>query len=475
MIEAALLLQVLVWLTVLGIFLGSGQASVFHPAGLYLGFHGLVFVARPLLVHFMGFTSVWEYMVFKPEEEDFILALGVSSVAMVSLVGACLYFGRSQVGFPAKPPPSFTPLQRQALIWTTLILLPYLAISIYTTRGGAETAGERASNGVFIMSHSTGYLNDAQFMIAPLLCAWLLVTRFHWLNLPLILIYVAFRSWTGWSRWTIVLFLLMVIFAYCWRQRRRWLPMWSILLAVPVLILFNILGHNRDVLKQLVTGERSYEREGIRPGMTEEERRNLRYDTQDFANFDYLCYIVGVVPKRTDAYTYGLQYLQLFTEPIPRILWSGKPLGAPVRTIDLTAYGNFVGLTVSLPGDGWISGGWVGVVITLSIVGWILGKCHRWFWKNCDNPVGVLFYVSGLAMLPQWYRDGGISIFKFLMWTWLPFLIWVGLTWMLGGRPVPGSTITFRTGDQLRILQAGIAGSSSPRGSTRDVPSGHTT
>ncbi|MGO8697754.1 MAG: hypothetical protein ACLQVY_08565 [Limisphaerales bacterium] len=455
MIEPALYLQVLVWLAVLGVFFASGQASIFHPATSYLGFHGLVFVLRPLQVHFMGFDSVWNYMVFRPDEASFVRALGVSSVALIAFVGVSLYFGRAQIGFPPGLARGLSPLQRRALIWTTLILLPYVAVSIATTQGGAETSGERAENGVFIQTHSTGWLNDAQFMLAPLLCAWLLVTRFHWFNLPPIVLYVAYRSWTGWSRWTIIMFFLIIAFAHCWQLRRRWLPPWSIALAIPILMLFSLLGHNREVLKDFFTGEENPNAiADIRPGMSSEEKRKLRYDTQNFANFDYLCYVVGVVPKRTETYTYGLQYLQLFTEPIPRILWKGKPTGAPFQRIHLGAYGNFVGLTVSLAGDGWISGGWVGVVILMSLGGLIVGKSHRWFWNQNNEPIATLFYISGLAMLTLWFRDGGISIYKFLLWTWLPFLVWLGLIWFLGGARVPAYAMTLRAGDRLRIVQA---------------------
>jgi hypothetical protein len=444
----------LIWLAVLGFFLASGQASIFHPATVYLGFHGLVFVIRPLLVHFLGFDSVWRYMVFRPEEEDFVRALAVSSVALICFVGASLFFGWTETRFLTKAAPVLSPLQKRALVWTTLVLLPYMAVSIATTQGGAEASGERAENGVFIQTHSTGYLNDAQFMLAPLLCAWLVATRFHWLNFPPILLYVAYRSYTGWARWTIVLFFLMIVIVYCAQHRRRWLPLWSIALAIPVLVLFSILGHNREVLKNLFTGEvNESAMNDLHPGMSAEEKRNLRLDTLDFANFDYLCYIVAVVPKRTNAYSYGLQYLQILTEPIPRILWKGKPAGAPVQTINLGAYGNFLGLTVSLAGDGWMSGGWVGLIITASLVGLILGKGHKRFWRQSDQPIAVLFYISGVAVLPQWYRDGGISIFKFLMWTWLPFFIWLAVIWLLNGRRLPGNSIVIRPGERLRILQ----------------------
>jgi len=460
MVEPALYFQVLIWLAVLGVFFASGQASIFHPATLYMGFHGVVFVIRPILVYWLDFDSVWRYMGYRPDEADFIRALGVSSVALIAFVGASLYFGKLQTRFALKPALPLDPLQRRALFWTTLILLPYIAASIATTQNGG--GGERAENGVFIQTHSTGYLNDAQFMLAPLLCAWLVATRFHWLNLPPIVLYVAYRSWTGWSRWTIVLFFLMIIFAYCWQQRRRWLPLGAILTAIPVLMLFNVLGHNRDLLKNLLTGTQNESAiVDIRPGMTVDEKRNLRYDTQDFANFDYLCFVVSVYSDAHDAYTYGSQYLQLLTEPIPRILWKGKPTGSPVPgRIDLRTYGNFLGLTVSLPGDGWVSGGWIGVVILMSLGGLIVGKCHRWFWNRSDRPIAALFYVAGVAMSPQWYRDGGISIYKFLLWTWLPFFVWLGMIWWLGGRSVQGSVITLRAGDRLRLVRPEPGGTS---------------
>jgi hypothetical protein len=454
MIEVALFAQVILWLIVLGLFLASGQASIYHPATMYLGFHGLVFVIRPVLVHYLAFDSIWNYIGFWPDEEDFIRTLGVSSVGLISFVGASLFFGRTQVVFKPGPAPSFSSQQYRALIWTTLILLPYMVVSIATTQGGSEASGERAANGVFIQTHSTGYLNDSQFMLGPLLCFWLVVTRFHWLNFPPILMYLGYRIWMGWSRWTIVLFFLMVVFAYCWQQRRYWVPLRFMVIAVPVLMMFNVLGHNRDLLRDFLTGTQSQEINYQRLGMSDEEKRNLRYDTQDFANFDYLCFVVSVYASHPDADTYGLQYLQLLTEPIPRILWKGKPTGAPIPSkIDLHAFGNFVGLTVSLPGDGWISGGWIGVIITMGIAGSIVGLAHRRFWTKSGDPIRQLFYLTFLAISPNWFRDGGISVFKFVLFTWAPLLIWQGMIWWQGGRTVQGYAVQLRSGDHLHLIQ----------------------
>jgi oligosaccharide repeat unit polymerase len=186
--------------------------------------------------------------------------------------------------------------------------------------------------------------------------------------------------------------------------------------------------------------------------MTAQEKIKQKYDTQEFANFDYLCHVVSCVPDRSGTYTYGSQYLQLFTEPIPRKFWPGKPIGAPIGLVNLNQYGNFNGLTVSLPGDGWMSGGWVGLIITMGLVGALLGRAHRWFWQHSNNNLVALFYLVSLAMLPQWFRDGGISIAKFLLWSWLPLLLWLGFTWLLGRRQVPGYSVFLPGDTRIRLI-----------------------
>jgi hypothetical protein len=217
------------------------------------------------------------------------------------------------------------------------------------------------------------------------------------------------------------------------------------------MLFFNILGHNRAYLQSMLKGESTAVMD-LDAGVSGFEKFRARADSQDFANFDYLTFLAAVVPERTQTYTYGAQYLQLFTEPVPRILWRGKPAGAPVRTFDIGQYGNFVGLTFSLPGDGWCSGGWTGLVITMGIVAGVLGLLHRWFWRNVNNPMVAIFYTTALAMLIQWYRDGGISIAKFMLWVWLPLLVWLGLTWLLGERLMRGSSVTLRPGDHVRLV-----------------------
>ena len=369
---------------------------------------------------------------------------------MLSFVVACVWVGWSRISFEKGGFPEFSQVERRALLLTTLILLPAAAYSIFATRNGIE--GERV-NGIYILTNSTGYLNEAQHFVMPLLCIWMVVTRFHWLNWPPSMLYLGYRIWFGWNRWTILLFLMMVTMTFCWYRRKRWIPLWSVGLAIPILMVFNLLGHNRDLLKSMLLGE-DVQIVKYDPGMTSDEKLKKQLDTQDYANFDYLSYVVSVVPERTGDFTYGSQYLQLFTEPIPRLLWKEKPVGAPVRTINLGEYGNFVGLTISLTGDGWISGGWVGLVVTLSTVGGLLGWAHRSFWKHVNHRLGCVLYLVGLSMVPQWYRDGGISIAKFLLFTLAPVVLWAALKWLLGDRLIPGHSVVLAPGSTVRLIQA---------------------
>ncbi len=449
MIEIALMAQVALWIIAIVVLVLSRQASVFHPAMVYLAFHGLVFVVRPILVYYFGFDASWIYMGFKASDEIFVKTLEVSSVGMVCIVGASILagFGRTQFASPA--PPVFTPQQRRALLLTTLLLLPAMAYSVYATRNGV--AGERVG-GIYIMTDSTGYITEAQEFIMPLLVIWIVVTRFHWLNLLPSMVYVAYRTWYGWSRWTILLFFLLVIMCYCWYHRRKWLPLWSILAAVPVLLLFNLIGHNRDMLKSMITGENVHVAQ-FASGLTPMDKFRLQFDGPDFANFDSLSYVVWAVPYKTETYSFGSQYVQLFTEPIPRILWKAKPVGSPVKMIDIFAYCNFNGLTVSLPGDGWISGGWLGVIFELCLVGTVLGLAHRAFWRNTTHSMGCILYLVVLSLVPQWYRDGGISIAKFLLFSVTPVLLWIGISWLMGERLFPGYTVMLPAGSRVRIVQ----------------------
>jgi hypothetical protein len=451
MLELALFAQVLVWLGVILVFLLTRQASIYHPLAVYLGFHGIVFVVRPLLVHYLDFDHEFIYMGLQPNEELLIRCYLVSSLGLVVFAGSVLWFGWCRTDFQNSSPQGFTLEERRALWIVTLALMPIIAYSIYQshTNFAMENRG-----GTFITVGAGGYTVEAQYMAGPIMCALLAMYRFRWYALLLLVPYLGYRAYSGMSRWTIVLMLVAVGLSFAWSKRLKWLPLWTLLCIVPVFVMFKALGDNRELVKRFIRGEDYRVEETTTPGASRRDRFREKYDGPDFANFDFLAFVLNAVPERTVTYTYGVQYLQLFTEPIPRKLWPGKPAGGPVGFFNLNSYGNFMGRTVSLVGDGWMSGGWLGVIATMGLVGVLLGRAHRWFWKHSSDHVAALFYVVGLAMLPQWFRDGGISITKFLFWNLSPLFLWILTTWLVGTRKVTVYSYTLPSHAKVRFVSA---------------------
>jgi hypothetical protein len=462
--ELALGLQIVIWLGVIFVFLLSGQASIFHPLTMYLGFHTLVFVVRPLLIYFYHFDHEFVYMGIQPDEALLSRVLMITSFALVVFAATNLWFGRCDTKFEKQTPAPFTVEQRRALIILTIALLPIIGYSIHAEQ--TDFTGENRG-GTYVLTGASGYALQAQLMAAPLLCAWLALKRFRWTVLLWLVPYVGYRLYAGQARWSFILLIVSVVFIYVWQSRRKWLPWWTLLIPLALYPVFRMVGDDRDLIKEVITHQYDPTAHGdVGAGLSAEDRFRVKNDTPDFANYDFLVYIVEMVPERTQSYTYGTQYLQILTEPIPRKLWPGKPVGAPVGFFNLNEYGNFIGRTVSMVGDGWISGGWLGVLITVGIVGALQGVAHRWFWKHSQNNMVALFYLVGLAMLPQWYRDGGISIAKFLLWNELPLILWLILSWVMRGGFVPVYSAQLPVNARVRFLtsEAGGTAGTKPAG-----------
>jgi len=453
MLDLALFAQVFVWLGVILVFFFTRQASVYHPLTVYLGFHGIVFVIRPLLVHYLGFDHEFLYMGLQPDEKLLARCLAVSSLGLIIIAGTVLWSGWSAIEFRTSSPQRFTQAQRRALCVVIIALAPLIAYSIHASHTNFATEDR---GGTMVMVGAGGYTVEAQYMAGPLVCAVLAITRFRWYSLLLLIPYIGYRAYSGMSRWTIVLLFVALGLMFAWQRRSRWVPWWTLLCILPIFFMFKALGENRTMVKRFVSGEDYRVEEHIEPGSSALDKLKTRYDGPDFANFDFLAFVIAAVPDLTGTYTYGTQYLQLFTEPIPRKLWPDKPAGAPVSFFNLNNYGDFIGRTVTLVGDGWMSGGWLGVVITMGVAGASLGRIHRWFWKNSSNNMVALFYLVGLAMLPQWFRDGGISIAKFFFWNLCPLVLWLAVTWLLGPRCVPGFSILLPRGARFRFIRAEV-------------------
>lgn len=416
MVDIALFFQVLVWLLITVIFWRSSRSSIFHPIAFYLVFHGIVFVVRPLLVQYTNFDAVWHYMGFYPTDEEFVRALAISSLGLLVFVAGC-YLGalKSKKLIFSGPTIVFSTNENRAFYIMFLLILPAFVYSVIVLAGGIE--GELVGE-TFIMTSVSGYIYDSQSLMIPLLALFLLKKGFNLYSLVPITAYFGFRAYVGWGRWGIILSGISFVLVYCWSHRRIHIPKF-IFVAVPIIYVgFAILGANRDVFKEFLSGQ-PLESVVLDKSTTFQEK----FDTLDFANFDYLTYIAAVVPTQTGTYNYGIGWLQIFTEPIPRQLWPNKPIGAPSFFV-LSDYGNFISLTYSLPGNGWMDGGWFGVIILCSLCGFGLGRFYKWFTWNEGSKVSALIYIMAISMIFQLFRDGNISILKFWLFIIPPIYFW---------------------------------------------------
>lgn len=427
MIETALIAQAAVFALIVAVFLMSGSASMFHPLTYYLIFHGLVFVVRPILVWAYGFDNVWLYIGFWPNDQQFVFTLTVSTVALAAFALACGLTGNVRPGFASQPPLEFDRAELLAYGITFLLLTPLAIYSAVLRQEGAnfdftgDVQMERDPvTGQPIYVNTTGYIAEAHAVGLPLTLGLVFISRFNPLAFIPYFAFVLYRAYLGWGRWAIIMGMISLVLLLLFRTRHKWFAWWHMLAGLPVLYLFHLLGANRGWVRGLIEGDPA-------PVLDEPGRSFIdSLANQDLANFDFLSFILWVVPGQSGTYTWFSQYLQLFTEPIPRLLWPGKPVGAPIKLVELNDFGNFANLTASLAGDGWMSGGWVGMLLTMVVVGLILGLVHRWFWqKGCRSPQGVLFFCIFVPLSLQWYRDGGITIFKFGFFALLPILVWM--------------------------------------------------
>lgn len=432
MIEFALYFHLFVFLLVAGIFIVNPKMSMFHPLAFYLLFHGIVFVIRPFMVHYLKFDGRWVYMRFFPTEDQFIFTLIVSSVALVVFAVASSLAGKTDVNFADARLPDFTSAQKRAFFWMALLLAP---LTLYSALFAVQDVGfdtNRAdiqmsvdlTTGNTVYVNTTGYIVDAQTMLGSLAILFMWRFRFAvWTWIPVAL-FISYRAFLGGGRWPMITTVFTLILIQLFRTHKRWFRLRYLAFFVPLFILFQNIGFDRNYFRDIIGGGGSAPVAEFR-----DERSWLqKQDNPDFANFEFLAFVLWAVPDMTKSYTYFTQYLQIFTEPIPRILWSEKPIGAPIRFYELNDYGNFVGLTLSLPGDGWSNLGWLGLVITMALVGAFLGWLHRRFWANLEHPAKVLMYCVFLPLTVQWFRDGGITIAKFALFTVLPVALWSGFT-----------------------------------------------
>ena len=421
--DVTLLFGLALWIALTAYYLSKPYASILHPFTAYSFFHGILFVIRPALAYYREYDAIYVLYQFTPSLSDKLTVLLAADLGFVCFFLAVNRFGNlafdnlkhSRIA----PPPQLS----RGLVIMLLIVVPLASYILYDTmraRGTGEWSMvvDRAT-GIGINTVSNGYRDNLHQMLIPvvMLLAWM--GRFRLISLLPVTAFVVAQASTG-SRWPFVVAILGTATLYALYRGSRWINIKVIILFAAAWLVFSLGVLDRGSRLRDILGFQtlSYARESAGSRLLE---------SMDYANLEFFEYLVYVIPYRSGTYDYFLMNLQLFTEPIPRVLWDNKPIGAPIQLLKLWDYGRPIGITFSTAGAGWYQAGWLGVVAWCSFFGAIFGSVYNWFIRNSHNQYAVMIYAIAYALALQFFRDGLLmTVGKMLLYSLIPIVLWAG-------------------------------------------------
>lgn len=406
MYDLLLFLNLALWLGLTVFYVRQPFASAFHPVSAYLLFHFIVFVFRPFFAWYRDYEHIYRIYHFSPSMDEKIIVQLATMLGLICFVVPAMRYGSLPPRFPQG---RLHDAERRELVRPFLIASAILvpagfvsALAHWDTRAtDASSMVMDAATGHTINTTGNGYFDNLQIFLAPLSVMFAWFNRFRWWSLIPLLSFVVLRAGTG-GRAPFVLACASAALLYLYQNRRRWPNLRATAIAAIGLAVFAQVGSDRGAsIRSLFIEDRSY------VGTFGNDPDELRFlEGMDFANLEYFEFLVFAVPERTGTYGYFLDNLQILTQPIPRVLWEGKPVGAPIKLFSLFDYGFPIGMTYSLPGNGWMQLGFLGVGIWCAVFGCLFGRIYNRFQRSEHSNPAVLAYMIFLPLSIQFYRDG---------------------------------------------------------------------
>ncbi|MEO6152849.1 MAG: O-antigen polymerase [Croceibacterium sp.] len=397
--ELMLYASCLVFAAVALTYARSSSASLFHPATGYLAFHFIVFALRPLFAFYGNYNTIYVAYHFQPSWSDKNTVILGANLGLIVFVAAAMRWGRDTLGFESRDDDR-TEYVVPVLIACFVCGIPALwsLITNFQISAGIRESGITMdlATGTVINKTGNGYFFEASLMMATLAGMFAYVFRFRWWSFLPLFAFVILRGGIG-GRGPIIAAIFFMILLYSYAHKRYWLNLKTAGLMVAALAIFRVVGDDRGAaIREFV---------GFKSGPVRSQV--LRFlEAMDWANLEFFEYLVYVVPQRSKSYDYFLAELQIFTEPIPRILWTGKPIGAPIKLFDLWHYGQPIGMTYSLPGAGWFELGWIGIIVLSAFFAWIYAAAFSRFARSRRGAFSVMLYCAFLTTSIVAFRDG---------------------------------------------------------------------
>ncbi|KHL25208.1 hypothetical protein PK98_00040 [Croceibacterium mercuriale] len=434
--------------------------NLFHPLAFYLMFHAIVFVIRPIFSVLYDFHGLYDAIGFWPNDWERSQVLICTNLGLVAFAACSLSVGKEAVRFSTTDDGAFR-LALLKVYWLPAIIIGALGLwsviwlwsvaddfGQFTVRNGGT--GEGGLRGV------SGYFLSMQTMLGILgaVLAWL--GRFRLWSLAPIALFTLLQFGAG-GRGQAVSGLTALALLYLFGRRKTWPNASIVTLFLVAAVVFNTVQADRGRGIRSLLG---FETEVVVKATTTTGPKPKPLETMDLANMEFFEYLVWAIPKRTGSYDYFLSNLQIFTEPVPRALWPGKPYGPPIKMFELFRYGKALGATSSVPGAGWIQWGYAGVFIWSSLFGLFYGWIYKVFTRHHRNALVAVAYMVFLSASPVAFRDGAIvSIAKQMIFFMVPVLaLWFSANVILEKRSFSaagGSGSTVSPFERRRGLAAG--------------------
>ena len=408
MYDLLLLASFLTFLVTSAFYLRHPSACIMHPATFYLAFHGLVFVFRPILARVYDFGFVYRLYDFQPSMSDKITVILATNLAMIVFVAASLYVAPR---LPVALEPDRFDAARASMKRPVLAVCALLApFAIWSQLGNWQRQADNygsmirdLSTGAAINTDAIGWFTDAALILAPITVLLIWLAKFRWWSWGLFLAFVVLQGGGG-TRGPIIYTAVAIGILALLEYRRRWVDWRAAGLAVLAILTFNQIVTDRGASLRGLAGQA-----GEADYATNFELSPL--EGMDFANLEYFEYIVYAVPQRTGTYDYFASNLQIFTEPVPRVFWKDKPVGSPVQYFSLWDYGTPIGMTASLPGQGWMALGYLGVAIQALFFALLYSVALGFLLGSRATPSRQILYALIIATAINVFRDGTIVTF----------------------------------------------------------------
>ena len=408
MYDLLLLASLILFAAVSAAYARHPAASLMHPASFYLAFHGFVFVLRPIVARVYDFSFVYRLYDFLPSVSDKITVILAANLAMIVFVAAALY----AAPMPVKPVPPqdygrMRALLGKPILITAIILAPigtYAQLLNWQRREDQYASMVRdAATGIATNTDTIGWLTDASMFLAPLTVMLIWLARYRWWSWGIFAVFMVLQAGDG-TRGPIIFAAAAIAILSLLESRRQWFDWRTTVLALAALFAFGQIVVDRGAGLRDAVGQADSAGEA---GVAD----LAPLEGMDFANLEYFEYVVYAVPQRTGTYDYFTSNLQVFTEPVPRALWKEKPVGAPVQYFRLWDYGRPIGITVSLPGAGWMSLGYPGVAIQALFFALLYAFAYRRLLMRQTSPLAQIAYALVIATAFNVLRDGTLLTF----------------------------------------------------------------